>query len=67
MSWKTPQNVEEMKWQWENILFFGVKHGETASAEENVPENATKHGGNCVAVGKHPGFAGNSGRKSSSL
>ena len=46
MSRKTPQNMEEMKWQWENILVLRVKHGETAAA-----------------VGKHPGFWGNSGRK----
>ena len=37
MSWKTPQNVEEMKWQWGNILVLGAKHGETAAAEEECP------------------------------
>jgi hypothetical protein len=55
--------MEEMKWQWGNILVLGAKHGETAAAEENVPGSATKHGGNCGAVEKHPGFGGNSGRK----
>ena len=62
MSWKTPQNVEEMKWQWGNILVLGAKHGETTTAEENVPESVTNQGGNCVAVKKHPGFAGKTWR-----
>ena len=48
--------MEEMKWQWENILVLGAKHGETAAAEENVPENATIPGEMAAAVGKHPGF-----------
>ena len=49
--------------RWRNILVLGAKHGENAPAKKNVPENATKHGGNEVAMGKHPGFGGNSGRK----
>ena len=63
MSRKTPQNMEEIVWRWRLILVFGVKHGGTAAAEENVPKSATKHGETVAAVGKHPGFGGNSGRK----
>lgn len=51
--------------RWGNILVFGVKHGENAPAEENIPENATKHGGNEVVVEKHPGFAGKTWRNCS--
>jgi hypothetical protein len=62
MSWESPQNMEGIVWWWKNILVFGAKHGETATAEENVQENATKHGGNEVAMGKHPGFGGKTWR-----
>ena len=30
--------------------------------KKNVPENATKHGGNCVAMETHPGFWGKTWR-----
>ena len=62
ISRKTPQNMEEMKWWWKNILVLRVKHGETAPAKKNVPKNATIPGGNCGAVGKHPGFGGKTWR-----
>ena len=62
MSQKAPQNMEEIVGRWRNILVFGAKHGENAPAKKNVPENATKHGGNEVAMGKHPGFGGKSWR-----
>ena len=56
MSREAPQNMEEIVWRWRNILVLGVKHGETATTEENVPENATIPGEMAAAVGKHPGF-----------
>jgi hypothetical protein len=40
----------------ENIPENSTFPGENAAEEENVLGIATKHGGNCVVVEKHPGF-----------
>jgi hypothetical protein len=50
--------MEEMKWQWENILVLGIKHGETAAAEEEYPGKRHKTGRNCSSGAETSWFLG---------